>query len=110
MRKQFALVLAIFARDAFAADASSGLDFFEKKIRPVLADRCYSCHSASAQTPMAGLLLDSSDGISRVVTAGDPTKSLLLSTIKREGKLKMPPTGPLADDQVADFEAWIKMG
>jgi len=101
----------------FAADNPGGVEFFEKKIRPVLVDRCYGCHSASAKTPMGGLMVDSGAGLQRggnsgqsAIVANSPEKSQLLAAIKREGKLKMPPGAALAPEVVADFEAWIKMG
>jgi len=91
-------------------------DFFERKIRPVLAERCYACHSTKT-VATSGLVLDSSIGILRgggrgpAVVPGDPDGSLLVKAIsQRDANLKMPPTGPLNPDQVADFIAWVKMG
>jgi hypothetical protein len=110
------LVLVSLGRFS-AADNPDGVEFFEKKIRPVLAERCYGCHSAASKTLMGSLMVDSGPGLKRggnsgqaVVTPNDPAKSLLLAAIRREGKLKMPPGAALAPDIVADFEAWIKMG
>ncbi len=101
----------------FAADNAAGVEFFEKRIRPVLVERCYGCHSASAKNLMGGLMVDSGQGLQRggasgqsAIVANSPEKSLLLAAIKREGKLKMPPGEALAPEVVADFEAWIKMG
>ncbi|HTB15440.1 MAG TPA: PSD1 and planctomycete cytochrome C domain-containing protein [Bryobacteraceae bacterium] len=98
---------------SFGAD----FDFFEKKIRPVLAEKCYGCHSAAAKNPMGGLMVDSGAGLQHggasgqsAVIPNSPEKSLLLAAIKREGKLKMPPGAALAPEVVADFETWIKMG
>jgi hypothetical protein len=102
-----------FLSVGFGAD----FEFFEKKIRPVLAERCYGCHSASVKSPMGGLMVDSLAGLERGGSSGQsavipnsPDKSLLLAAIKREGKLKMPPGEALAPEVVADFETWIKMG
>ena len=99
-----------------AAD-TAGVEFFEKKIRPVLVERCYGCHSAAAKTLMGGLMVDSGAGLLHGGASGQsamvpnaPEKSLLIAAIKREGKLKMPPGPALAPEVVADFEAWIKMG
>jgi hypothetical protein len=100
----------VWVSRALAADTPEGLDFFEKKIRPVLVEHCYGCHSAAAMFPMGGLMLDSAPGIRRVITPGAPEKSLLIAAIRREGKLQMPPGSTLAAEHVADFEAWIKMG
>jgi hypothetical protein len=109
--------LIAIASVSYAADNPVGVEFFEKKIRPVLVEHCYGCHSASAKTPMGGLMVDSGAGLQRggnsgqsAIVANSPEKSLLLAAIKREGKLKMPPAAALAPEVVADFEAWIKMG
>jgi hypothetical protein len=95
-------------------------EFFETKIRPVLAERCYGCHSAEAGKDKGGLLLDSRDAVLKggdtgpALIAGDPSKSLLFKAIKREdADTAMPPKGkaePLAPAEVADFERWIAMG
>ena len=51
------------ALSALAIAQDVGVDAFEKKIRPVLAARCYACHSSSMTSPQAGLRLDSAQGI-----------------------------------------------
>ena len=93
------------------------LDHFEKKIRPVLASRCYACHSSAANPAQGGLRLDSAAGIRQggasgpVLREGDPAHSLLLTAIRRTDKnLKMPPGPPLAPEVVAEFEQWIRDG
>jgi len=95
-------------------------EFFENKIRPVLAERCYGCHSTEAGKDKGGLLLDSRDAVLKggdtgpALVAGDAAKSLLFKAVKRaDPETAMPPKGkadPLTAEQVADFEAWIKMG
>jgi len=104
MRTQAALitVCALSGRLTFAADLT-GAELFEKKIRPVLAAHCYSCHSGP--TPFSSLRLDSPQAMHGVIESGR-----LLSALHRDGKIKMPPAGPLEADQIADFEAWIKLG
>lgn len=99
--------------DAAVANVA-GLEFFEKRIRPVLAEHCYECHSAEAQRTQqlkAELLLDSGVGIteSSVVTPGKPGESSLIDAL-RHNDLKMPPKGKLPDAIIADFEAWVTMG
>jgi hypothetical protein len=104
--------------DQVPEPSPEGLEFFEKKIRPVLAANCYVCHSAQANKPQGGLLLDSREGLLKggssgltAVVPGDPEKSRLIHAIRySDPKLQMPPLGKLADDQIKDFEAWIKMG
>jgi mono/diheme cytochrome c family protein len=87
--------------------------FFESKIRPVLAKNCYGCHTSSAN---GGLRLDSrqamlkggKDGV--VVVAGHPESSLLVSAIHYSGKIQMPPVGRLKSDDIASLEDWIRDG
>jgi hypothetical protein len=98
----------------------AGIAFFESKIRPVLVEHCYSCHSAEAAKARklrGGLFLDSREGVRRggdnglVVVPGDAKKSLLLSLLRQDPKVgKMPPTSKLSDAIVADFAKWIDMG
>jgi hypothetical protein len=96
-----------------------GIEFFEKKIRPVLVERCYECHSAKAKKLEGSLLLDSRAGALKggdqgpAVVPGDLDKSLLIRAIRYDDKdLQMPPAPKerLPAEVVADFEAWIKRG
>jgi len=96
---------------------SDRLKLFEEKIRPVLATRCYVCHSAKAAKVQGGLLLDSQAGLKRggnsgaVIAPGDPDKSLLVRALRyRDKDLQMPPGQPLPAEVVADFETWIRAG
>ena len=91
------------------------VDFFEKKIRPVLVEHCYSCHSPEGKI-RGGLRVDSraallEGGETRAaIVPGDPAKSLLMEALRSEGDLKMPPKQKLPDAVIADFERWIKQG
>lgn len=91
------------------------LEFFEKKIRPVLVMECYSCHSTQAKSVKAGLLLDTREGTRRggesghAIVPGNPEESLLLEAVRHEG-LQMPPKKQLTDGVVADLEKWVRMG
>ena len=91
--------------------------FFETKIRPVLVAKCYQCHVSSMKPPMGGLALDTKastlkggdDGV--VVVPGKPDESRLLAAIRyTDPDLKMPPTGKLPDNVIADFQTWIASG
>jgi hypothetical protein len=92
--------------------------FFENKIRPLLTDKCYKCHSAQAEKVRGSLLLDSKEGVLKggetgpAVVPGDPDKSLLVKAVRyTDPDLQMPPKGnKLADEQIADLVAWVKMG
>lgn len=97
--------------------APEGMEFFEKKIRPVLAERCYSCHSAQAGKVKGGLHIDTREGLLRgghlgpAVVPGHPEKSVLLLAIKHaDPDLKMPPKTKLPPEIVRDFETWIARG
>src|SRR5262245_15950468 len=95
-----------------------GLEFFEKKIRPALAENCYACHSEKSRKPQGGLLLDSIEAMLKggasgqpAIVPGDPEKSLLIKAIRHtDAKLQMPMGGKLPDQLIKDFEAWVKMG
>ena len=89
---------------------------FESKIRPILVQHCYECHSADKKQK-GNLLLDTKDATLKggdtgpALVPGDPSKSLLLKAVKWEDKdLQMPPKTKLSDAQIADLEAWIKAG
>jgi len=111
------LVAAASAFHSPAADfTSDGLEFFEKRIRPVLMDRCFKCHSAQSEKLKGGLRLDSRAGLLKggdtraAIVPGDPERSLLLEAIRYGNlDLQMPPKGKLTDQQIADFTAWLKM-
>ena len=111
------LVLAVLAPVAAqAADDPKGLDFFEKKIRPVLVANCYQCHSASAKELKGELRLDTKQGTLKggetgpAVVPGKPEESLILAALRHEDGVEMPPNKKLEDAVVADFTKWIEMG
>src|SRR5262249_12734312 len=95
--------------------SKEGVDFFEKKIRPVLIKNCYKCHSGDAAKAKANFVLDTHAGLMKggesgaVIEPGHPEKSLLIEAVKYEG-LEMPPDGQLPDEVVEDFEKWVQMG
>jgi hypothetical protein len=110
------IILALHA-PVRAADKPNrrGIDFFERKIRPVLVKQCYECHSAKAKIVRGKLLLDTRDGIRKggesgpAVVPGKPERGTLLSALKH-ADFEMPPSGKLPDAVIADFEKWIKLG
>ncbi len=90
-------------------------EFFEKNVRPVLAQNCLGCHGENLQ--MVGLRLDSRDAVLKgtgqghiVVIPGEPEKSALVQAIRYTGKIKMPPTGKLPDKDIEALTEWIMMG
>jgi len=93
-----------------------GIEFFEKRVRPVLVEHCYSCHSSSAKKIKGKLRLDSRQasllgGVSGpAIVPGHPAESLLIKAVRYDKDLRMPPKGKLTATQIADLETWIKMG
>ena len=93
-------------------------EFFENKIRPLLSENCYKCHSKDSEKIKGGLLLDSRDGVLKggntgpALVPGRPEKSLIIQAVHYKDKdLQMPPNDrKLSDAQIADLEAWVKMG
>jgi hypothetical protein len=119
MRHLFALgCLFAWGSVSVAADppkpTSEQIEFFEKKVRPILSEHCYSCHGPKKQN--AGLRLDSAAGLKQgtdsgpIVVAGDPAKSRLISSVKRQGEFPMPPKLPLPPEAVAALTEWVKAG
>lgn len=91
------------------------LEFFETKIRPLLAENCFKCHGADKIK--AKLVLSSREGILKgglsgpAIVPGDPERSLLIKAVRYDDPdLKMPPRGKLFDQQIADLVTWTKMG
>jgi len=114
----FVLILGVTA--ALAAEPKSGPggdDFFESKVRPVLAEHCYKCHSAEARALKGGLRLDSLDGMRKggdsgpAVVPGDLEMSLLVKAVKYDDELlRMPPKGKLSASSIATLAEWVKEG
>ena len=111
------IVLAGVGQRAAAELTPNQVDFFENKVRPVLADNCYKCHSTLAEKVKGGLLLDSREALLKggdsgaVLVPGDPEASLLIKAVRyTDPDLQMPKDKKLPDDEIADLEAWVKMG
>src|SRR5882724_7131394 len=100
-----------------AESTSEQIDYFEKQIRPIFAERCYKCHSAQSEKLKGKLLLDSREGVLKggengpIIVPGDPAKSrLIVSLHYTDEDLQMPPKEQLPKEQVAAFEQWVRMG
>jgi mono/diheme cytochrome c family protein len=98
---------------------SEQVAFFEQKVRPLLVQYCYECHSGQARQIKGGLLLDSPRGWAKggdsgepAVRPGKPDESLLIRAVRHaEAGLEMPPAKPkLAESAIADLVTWIKLG
>jgi hypothetical protein len=100
------------------AISAPDLQFFETKIRPVLIERCYQCHSHDADKIKGGLMLDTREGMLHggdtgpAVSPGKPEDSLIIDAISyKDADLQMPPKGDkLSDQQVSDITDWIRRG
>ncbi|MGE0377638.1 MAG: DUF1549 domain-containing protein, partial [Planctomycetaceae bacterium] len=109
------LYLPFMGVGADAGDERGRLEFFESKIRPVLVEHCYECHSAGANTLRGGLMLDSREGTrtggdsGAAVVPGQPEESLLLQALRYE-TFEMPPSGKLPQSVIKDFQTWIETG
>jgi hypothetical protein len=116
-----AVLLSVLTSGAAAAEPQpdrASLEFFESKIRPILVEHCYKCHSAEADKAgklKGGLRLDTRDALRKggdsgpAVVPGNPGKGTLLSAIKHE-TFEMPPKGKLPEAVIADFVKWIEKG
>jgi len=105
-------VLRLAPVQGIPADSS---DFFETKVRPILANNCYSCHTNSA---LGGLRLDSLDAMKRggkrgaAIVPGDPENSLMIQALRHTlaDGLKMPMGNKLKDADIEVLATWIKGG
>jgi hypothetical protein len=92
-------------------------EFFETKVRPVLVQHCYGCHSRQAKKLRGGLRLDSREAMlaggdnGPAIIPGQPDKSRLVEAVTYTNvDLQMPPRGKLSEAAIADLTAWVKMG
>jgi mono/diheme cytochrome c family protein len=127
--RRLALLFALgFAGALRAADtlavaqnlAPADLQFFENKIRPLFADKCYKCHSRDADKVKGGLMLDTREAwlhggnTGPALVPGKPDDSLLIQAIRyADEDLQMPPEkdgGKLSDAQIADLTEWVRRG
>jgi cytochrome c553 len=109
------LMVAAAAGHASAQQVTN--EFFEAKIRPVLAAKCYACHNSKMKEPKGYLTLDTREGVIKggtlgpALVPGKPSDSKLIHAMKyADPHLQMPPSGKLADEVIADFETWIAGG
>jgi hypothetical protein len=109
-----AFELTVQARQTPQSPAAASPDYFESKVRPVLASNCYDCHG---DQQFAGLRLDSREAMLKggrsgpAIVPGDPDKSLLIQAVRQTSeKLKMPKGGRLRPDEVDVLVEWVKAG
>jgi hypothetical protein len=105
----------LLAASSIAWADEAGIEFFEKKIRPLLVEHCYECHAAGAKKIGGKLLLDHRDGLLKggesgaAIVPGKPDKSLLIQAVRYgDDAVQMPPKGKLPAAAIADLEEWIR--
>ncbi len=108
------VVLMLLLASASHAVADDAVDFFESEVRPLMAEKCFSCHT---QTKMGGLEMTSREALLRGGNSGPaiepkaPERSLLISAVRYDDEqLKMPPSEQLTAEQVAIFTKWVDAG
>ncbi len=107
--------LAFGQEIAPSADSTAQLEFFETKIRPVLVEHCYECHSSESKTLQGGLALDSAQGLLQggdsgpALVPGKIDESLIIQAIRYESN-QMPPRGKLPESTIADLVQWVDRG
>ncbi len=111
-----AFAFALF-HSAMAFATGPDTEFFEKKIRPVLAESCFECHSGQAKELKGNLRLDSAEALKTggetgpVLAPGAPEKSRLIEAIRyQDPDLQMPPKGRLSADKIEDLTNWVRQG
>jgi hypothetical protein len=110
---KYAIISVLTLGCAFAQAPAQAPDFFENKVRPILANNCYDCHTSAE---MGGLRVDSRERLLQggksgpAIMAGDPDKSLLIQAVRQTGDLKMPKGGKLKPEEVQALTEWIKAG
>src|SRR5437867_3310375 len=103
---------AIAAAQQSVVTAPQSVEFFETRVRPVLASNCYECHTDQRN---GGLRLDSRDALLKggrrgpAMVPGDPDRSLLIQAVRQtDDKLKMPKGGRLAPAEIEALAQWIR--
>ncbi len=93
------------------------MEFFEKQVRPVLAERCYECHSVETGKSKGGLLLDTRAGwqkggdLGAAIKPGAPDESLFIEAVRYHNQdMQMPPKGALPKSEIVMLEKWVAMG
>jgi uncharacterized protein DUF1549/uncharacterized protein DUF1553/cytochrome c len=112
---RWALILSLTG--TLCAQTAQDFEFFEKKIRPIFASKCYGCHGPEAKPVQAHFRIDSREGMLKggdsgpAIVPGNLQDSRLLKAVSyTDLDLRMPPTGKLSDGEIADLRRWVEMG
>ena len=101
--------------EATANFPAEQIEFFETKIRPLLVEKCYHCHSTDAPELRGGLYVDSRLGLitggdsGAAISPGHPSDSLLIDSVNYTS-MEMPPDGKLKPKQIAALTQWVEIG
>jgi len=108
------MLLGTLVATARAQSASEGNDFFEKEVRPLLAERCFECHG-DAGKPKGGLRLTSRAALLEggdsgpAAVAGKPDESLIVQAVRYTDEPRMPPKAKLKDHEIDVLTRWVRM-
>jgi len=98
-----------------AEPSAADLEFFEKRVRPILVEHCYECHRG--EKPKGNLRLDSAAGwlaggdSGAAIEPGKPDDSLLIHAIRHDGQsAEMPPSAKLPGEKIQTLEEWVTRG
>ncbi|MCC6585549.1 MAG: PSD1 domain-containing protein [Bryobacterales bacterium] len=111
---KWAVALAVSIGVGYGQSGPDPVQFYKSKVQPLLAGKCYACHTASA---LGGLRLDSAQAALKggnsgpALIPGQPNESLLIQVVAHtHAKIKMPPGGRLSDTEIADLRTWVAAG
>ena len=100
---------------AAQTDEASHFEFFERRVRPLLAKHCFACHGSAIDSPQGSLRLDQRAGLLKggnrgpAIVPHEPDRSLLIQAVRGDS-FQMPPGGKLREREVADLVEWIRLG
>jgi len=104
-------------RDSSTEPTTAEAEFFEKRIRPLLINHCYECHSSESKEIQGHLLVDSRSALRKggdsgpAIVPGDLEQSVLIKAVRYQfPDLQMPPDKKLSDQEISDLEEWVKKG
>ena len=118
---RIAFILVFVASVSFvcAADtpgSSADVEHYERKIRPLLINHCYECHSSESEPVHGGLRVDSRPALTKGGDSGsaidltDSNASLILEVVRYHGDIQMPPKGKLSKREIAELTKWVENG
>jgi hypothetical protein len=108
---------ALFISAEEKGPSKEDLTFFDEKVKPILINQCYDCHSAKAKKVKGKLKLDTKEDFEKggengkIVDGTDPEKSMMIKAVRwMDEDIKMPPKKKLADAEIKTLEEWVKRG